>query len=41
MNDLTAAFNWYPNDNARVMVNFDRAEGYRLDPIWIAQIRLQ
>lgn len=41
LNDFTAAFNWYPNGNARVMVNVIRAKRGGLDPIWIAQIRLQ
>jgi phosphate-selective porin OprO/OprP len=41
LNDFTAAINWYPNRNARVMLNFIRAKRDRLDPIWVAQIRLQ
>jgi len=42
MADLTAAFNWYPTRNARVMTNVIRSSASLLeDPVWIAQIRLQ
>ena len=43
LNDLTAALNWYPTSNARVMLNLIRAKRVDtgLDPVWIAQVRLQ
>ena len=43
LNDLTAAVNLYPTSNARVMFNLIRAKRVDtgLDPVWIAQIRLQ
>ncbi len=41
LNDFTAAVNWYPNNNARVMANLIRAKRAGVDGIWIFQVRLQ
>lgn len=41
LDDFTAAMNWYPNNNARVMANLIRAKRSGLDGVWIFQIRLQ
>ena len=41
LNDFTAAVNWYPNNNARVMANLIRAKRSGSDGIWIFEIRLQ
>ena len=37
----TAAVNWYPTNNARLMANFIRAQRGGVDGIWIFEIRLQ
>ncbi len=41
LNDFTAAVNWYPNNNARVMANLIRARRSGVEGIWLFQIRLQ
>ncbi len=41
LNDFTAALNWYPNNNARVMANLVRAKRSGVGGNWIFQIRLQ
>jgi len=41
LNDLTAAVNWYPNRNARVMANLIRAERSGANGVWIFEVRLQ
>ena len=41
LNDLTAALNWYPSRNYRVMFNVIRANEIELGNVWIAQLRLQ
>jgi phosphate-selective porin OprO/OprP len=41
LNDFTAAVNWYPTNNARLMANLIRAQRSGRDGIWIFEIRLQ
>ena len=41
LGDLTFAFNWYPTRLARVMLNVIRAKLEDIDPVWIAQVRMQ
>jgi len=41
LDDITAALNWYPQHNSRVMFNIIRAKRRSVDPVWIFQIRLQ
>jgi phosphate-selective porin len=41
LNDLTAAFNWYPTYHMRVSSNVIRAKLNTADPVWIFQMRLQ
>lgn len=41
LNDFTAAVNWYPNNNARVMANLIRAKRSGVEGNWIFQLRLQ
>jgi len=41
LRDFTAAFNWYPNRNARVMTNFIRADRSDFGTMYIFQVRLQ
>lgn len=41
LNDYTAALNWYPNQNARLMTNLIRAKRSGVDGIWIFQVRFQ
>ncbi len=41
LRDLTFAFNWYPTRLSRVMLNVIRAKLVDVDPVWIAQVRLQ
>ncbi len=41
LNDLTAAFNWYPTYSTRVAFNVIRAKLKSADPVWVFQGRLQ
>ena len=41
LNDLTAAFNWYPTNNTRTYFNVIRADLKGAAPVWIFQMRLQ
>jgi phosphate-selective porin OprO/OprP len=41
LNDLTAAFNWYPTYSSRVAFNVIRANLKGADPVWVFQGRLQ
>jgi len=41
LNDLTAAFNWYPTYSTRVAFNVIRAKLKSADPVWVFQARLQ
>ncbi len=41
LNDVSAAFNWYPTNHTRAYFNVIRAELEGADPVWIFQLRLQ
>ncbi len=41
MNDVTAAFNWYPTYHTRFDFNVIRSKLETVDPVWVFQARLQ